>query len=65
MIRKQASRSCIQADRQTSYMTELSLATWERYILFVLENYNIGTRAYVAVLDMPAIVPFHNLRQKV
>ena len=50
--------------RQTSYMTELSLATWERYILLVLDNYNIGTRAYVAVLDMPAIVPFTTFDRK-
>lgn len=30
----------------------------------VLENYNIGTRAYVAVLDMPAIVPFTTFDRK-
>ena len=30
----------------------------------VLENYNIGTRAYVAVLDMPAIIPFTTFDRK-
>lgn len=30
----------------------------------VLDNYNIGTKAYVAVLDMPEIVPFATFERK-
>ncbi|MBR1930973.1 MAG: phenylalanine--tRNA ligase subunit beta [Lachnospiraceae bacterium] len=30
----------------------------------VLDNYNIGTKAYVAVLDMPAVVPFTTFDRK-
>ena len=30
----------------------------------VLDNYNIGTRAYVAVLDMPEVVPFATFDRK-
>ncbi|WP_318709239.1 phenylalanine--tRNA ligase subunit beta [Candidatus Acetatifactor stercoripullorum] len=30
----------------------------------VLDNYNIGTRAYVAVLDMPSLIPFTTFERK-
>ena len=30
----------------------------------VLDNYNIGTKAYVAVLDMPEIIPFATFNRK-
>lgn len=30
----------------------------------VLDNYNIGTKAYVAVLDMPSVVPFTTFDRK-
>lgn len=30
----------------------------------VLDNYNIGTRAYVAVLDMPSLIPFATFERK-
>ena len=57
-------RSCIRADRLTSFMTEPSSAILGEIHPTVADTYGIGERAYVAVLDMPEILPYASFDRK-
>ena len=63
-IRKQGRPSSIQADRPPSFMRATWSDIWERYIRMWLDNYKIGEKAYVAVLDMPAVTPHTSFDRK-